>query len=275
MIHFRNFFFFLLCIGFLGLMFYWRVVYLREPRPLSLEFNVFRLTIGSYIILMCLLSLYKQVFVKESTNSFFKNLADLYMLSIDAIIEGFFLFITRYTWGANCIYKLGDAFLIFKFAPLDYIYIGLVTIPTFFASLIFFLDVVIFNYFSYFYKVIPFLMIPLFVVFFKTILKHWADCIFSELACCIVKTSTEIIDNGDGTGRDVSNFAWAPDYIPDEDEDLEIYIISYHRTISISNIVDEMEETQGYKFVKIMNIIRTLLILTAWSYWIFFMLYSL
>ncbi len=104
--HLRNFLFFLLCIGFLGLMFYWRVVYLREPRPLSLEFNLFRLTIGYYIIFMCIVSLYKLVFVKETTNSFFKSLSELFMLSINAITEGFFLFIIKYNWGINSLNKL-------------------------------------------------------------------------------------------------------------------------------------------------------------------------
>ena len=65
-------------ISLIIFVFYWRILYVREPRLVNFEFSWIRLLLGLYIIIICVILLYKQILKKNTSVKYLSKILTFY-----------------------------------------------------------------------------------------------------------------------------------------------------------------------------------------------------
>ena len=261
-------------VGIVLLIFYWRIIYVREPRLVSFEFSWLHIICGIYIIVFCSIFLWKQLVNVKSdsvTNIYFSSLRNIYSTLLDNYFINVFAFIIEFRIGIIALRKL--AINIMKYHTLKFRiyrwYFIFVTLPSFFYSIVFFVDVVIFHYLYYSFKLIPLLMVPIIVLILKRILKLWAQGGLIELEAIIVVTTLEANPNDDEeVVYTKQSCDWHPDYQFSPDEDMDQYIEVYAFFSEVDLMLYCCDTSLEKPLIKLFNILRTIFVIITWVYWL-------
>ncbi len=144
---------------------------------LPIEFPILRIVICTFAISMCLFTLYKLLFAKATQNEIIVLLSNIPRYLLRNSLE----FIEKFRLGIWLFTKLIHNMLKLQFMHVKYVYFILVTIPTFIAAILFFIDIIICHYFFYFYRFLPILILPLFTLVVKAILSIWSKDVIEIL----------------------------------------------------------------------------------------------
>jgi hypothetical protein len=270
---------------FIGYIFYRRVIKERIPHNITFEFNTLGFISITICILLLSLTLIKDVIKLLSieiplNNSWIsKKLIEIFSIlqkALDKNIE----ILLKFSIIKHMIFFLSNLAMPLS-QYLKWIYYFGILVPKAIIAVLLFLDVYIFNYFHYFYKALPILLLPLFINVIIYIFYFWAEQLRQEVKKYItietLHEDTFINTNEpyiiiDSTSEDIKKkICRYQKNIPATEQNFEylsIYVEMYMLSMYLFSFEFSFKENSKKCWIIVIHCIINMLLIVTWIYYV-------